>query len=323
MKTPPKVSIIIPCREIDAYTKQCMRECLKLDYDNFDIILLPDSGSNDRFPKTKIMPTGPVLPSIKRNAAAKKTSADVLAFIDSDAYPEKSWLRNALEVMEKRGAEVTGGPNLLPPDDGMLQKASDDVLSSRIAAGHFAARYSMTSYREVNELPSCNLLVKRKLFNRIGGFDASLLTAEDAKLCFEARKLGKKIVYDPGVIVYHHRRPLFRPHLQQIWVYGRDKAHIVKSFFSKDKIFYFLPSIFVLALVSGFMLSFNPWLQIPLIRNLYTGAVLLYVVVVAAASLLKSPKRFWLVFPGIILTHISYGVGFLCGLIARNKGSKK
>ena len=31
-----KVSIIIPCREIDELTEKCIHECLKLDYDNFE-----------------------------------------------------------------------------------------------------------------------------------------------------------------------------------------------------------------------------------------------------------------------------------------------
>ena len=322
-KRQPAVSIIIPCKEIDAYTRQCVLECLKLDYDNFDMILLPDSASDDKFPRTRIVKTGPVKPAVKRNTGAKKTSAEVLAFIDADAYPRKDWLKNALDVMGKTGAEVVGGPNIVPPDDGMMQQASDDILSSRVTAGQFAARYSMKSRREVGELPSVNLLIKRQLFNKIGGFDASLLTAEDAKLCFEARKLGKKVIYDPGVLVYHHRRSLFGPHLRQMWVYGRDKAKLVKKFFSGDKLFYFLPSLFVLALAFGFLVSFNPWIDFQLFRSLYVGAMALYVLIVAAASLVKGLKRSWLIFPGIILTHIAYGLGFLYGLFAKNHVSKK
>jgi cellulose synthase/poly-beta-1,6-N-acetylglucosamine synthase-like glycosyltransferase len=38
----PMVSIIIPCKEIDNYTKECVNYCKKLDYENYDIIVLPD-----------------------------------------------------------------------------------------------------------------------------------------------------------------------------------------------------------------------------------------------------------------------------------------
>ena len=62
----PKVSIIIPCKDIDAQTSECIDTCRNLDYDNFEIIVLPDD---------------------KRNIGAKNSTGEYLAFIDSDAYP--------------------------------------------------------------------------------------------------------------------------------------------------------------------------------------------------------------------------------------------
>ena len=38
----PFISVIIPCRRIDKYVKECLNHCLKLDYQNFEIILLPN-----------------------------------------------------------------------------------------------------------------------------------------------------------------------------------------------------------------------------------------------------------------------------------------
>jgi cellulose synthase/poly-beta-1,6-N-acetylglucosamine synthase-like glycosyltransferase len=41
----PMISIIIPCRKIDNYTRECIEYCKKLDYDNYEIIVLPDNLS--------------------------------------------------------------------------------------------------------------------------------------------------------------------------------------------------------------------------------------------------------------------------------------
>lgn len=307
----PRVSVIIPCKDVNDYVRQCIEHCLKLDYRNFDIMLLPDSGTMEKFPKTKVFPTGPVKPSLKRNIAVKKTRAEVCAFIDSDAYPDKKWLKNAAGRL-KGNVGIIGGPNIIPTDDNVWQRAGDDVLSSYIGAGSFALRYRPGSSRLVKELPSCNLLVRRSVFMKIGGFDTSLLTAEDAKFCFQVRGMGKEVLYSPDVVVYHHRRALFRPHLKQMWVYGRDKAGLLKGFFSRDKMLYFLPSAFVLFLILGFIASLGPW---PPVGAVYVALVVLYLVVVAAASIARSARRAVLIFPGIILTHVFYGLGFLYGLL--------
>jgi cellulose synthase/poly-beta-1,6-N-acetylglucosamine synthase-like glycosyltransferase len=323
MKRNPRVSVIVPCKEIDDYTVQCINECNKLDYDNFEIILLPDRSTEKRFKNTRIIPTGPVKPSRKRNMAASQTKADILAFIDSDAYPETGWIKSALPFLEKGGMGLVGGPNLLPPDDGLAKKASDDILTSRIGAGSFAIRYRVGKEKFVGELPSCNMLVNKSLFDSVGGFDESLLTGEDAKFCFQITGAKKKILYSPKVRVYHHRRPLFRPHLKQVWRYGRDKARLMGDFLSKDRLLYFTPSLFVIFLVGGLVLATLEFPLSGLIRTTYIGLIFVYLAIVAFASLISSPSRFVLIFPGMILTHMAYGTGFLYGLFLRRRVSAK
>lgn len=317
----PKISIIIPFKEMNDYVEECIKRCLELDYNNFEILLLPDSPMEHEFPKTRAITTGPVKPSLKRNIGISESEGEVCAFIDSDAYPTKDWLKNSLKYLEDETVGIVGGPNLVPEEDSVWQKASDDVLSSGIGAGIFALRYILRKGQPVKELPSCNLIAKKALLNKVGGFDTSLLTAEDAKVCFQVRQLGKKVIYSPDVIVYHHRRALFRPHLKQIWIYGRDKAYVLThGFFSLDKMYYFLPSLFVLFLIFGFLISFNPWITIPYIKIVYLALIFIYIFIVAVTSLAKSLKRSILIFPGIMLTHVFYGIGFLYGLTLWKRG---
>jgi cellulose synthase/poly-beta-1,6-N-acetylglucosamine synthase-like glycosyltransferase len=98
-KNNPKVSIIIPLKEINQNLKECIDSCLKLDYPNFEIIILPDKNSEDfktSSEKIRVIETGNITPPKKRDFALSKTDADILAFIDDDAYPVKDWLNNAL-----------------------------------------------------------------------------------------------------------------------------------------------------------------------------------------------------------------------------------
>jgi glycosyltransferase involved in cell wall biosynthesis len=315
----PKVSIIIPFRKEDGYLRHCISMIRKQDFRNYEIILLPDSGYDTKEKRTKVVPTGPVKPARKRNMAASVAKGDVLAFIDADAYPKKNWLSSALKCMEEKDVGIVGGPNVSPPDDSMMQKAGDDVLTSFVASGGFSMRYSVRRGQDVEELPSCNMLVRKDTFEKAGGFDESILTGEDAKLCFRVRSLGKRVVYCPDVIVFHHRRPLFIPHARQIWNYGRDKATVLKTDRPGGSTIYFAPSVFVLLAAAGFVLSFNPFLDLQLVRTLYFFTIFLYLGVVCVSSVTRSPRRFFLVIPGTVLTHFSYGAGFIYGVLRHHR----
>ncbi len=311
---PPKVSIIIPFVGLDKHVEECIKGCLGMDFKDFEMLLLPDHPISGKFEKSRAFHTGHVKPSVKRNLGISKSRGKYVAFIDSDAYPRKDWLTNALKHL-KGDVGAVGGPNMLPPDAGTMEKAGDDVLSSPVGAGSFSSRYREGKTKAVGELPACNLLVRKDLMEKIGKFDTSLLTAEDSKVCFQIRQEGKKILYARDVVVYHHRRKLFLPHLRQMWRYGRDKAVLIKKgFLSSAKPIYFAPSMLVLFLLLGFITSVWPW-EVTGLKWIYAYLSALYLLAALVASVAASPRRFLLVFPGMVLTHITYGISFLYGLL--------
>ena len=99
MSSKPLVSIIIPCKDVDNYTKESIAFCKRLDYPNFEIILLPDYTA-EAIDGIKVIATGSVSPGVKRNIGVKSSSGEFCAFIDNDAYPRSDWLTNALKHFE-------------------------------------------------------------------------------------------------------------------------------------------------------------------------------------------------------------------------------
>ena len=91
-----KVSIIIPIKEVNNYVEEAIPYLLDLDYKDYEIIILPDKESDKKFEKTRIITTGEIGPSEKRDIGAKKAKGELLAFIDDDAYPKKDWLKNVV-----------------------------------------------------------------------------------------------------------------------------------------------------------------------------------------------------------------------------------
>jgi cellulose synthase/poly-beta-1,6-N-acetylglucosamine synthase-like glycosyltransferase len=315
-------SIIIPTRQIDSNVIACLEGLKKIKYENKEVILLPDkeeSAKGDWPFDLKIIATGQILPSEKRNLGVKEAKGDIMAFLDADACPFEDWIEKSIEYLHMERVGALGGPNLTHPDDTVMQKASGDIIRNPIAWGHCAIRNRVVERfgmgLPVKELPSCNLFVKKEVIEKIGGFDTSLLTGEDAKLCFQIRGLGKKVVYAPDIKVYHHRRKLFIPHLEQTFIYGRDKMIVMKSHFSMDKLSYFVPLLFVLFVFFGALSA----VLFEKTRVLYFSAMFWYFMVIFIGSVFQSYKRCLLVFPGIFLTHLAYGVGSISGLIRREQ----
>ena len=92
------VNIIIPAIKLDDELLKCLREINKIKYSNFFVTIVLDYEIKNKLPKLKYkinkMIVGKVNMSKKRNLAAKKFKSKFIAFIDSDAYPNKNWLKN-------------------------------------------------------------------------------------------------------------------------------------------------------------------------------------------------------------------------------------
>lgn len=312
----PKVSIIIPCREINSHARENIEHCLALDYPDFEVIVLPDSEVNIGFPAVKIAPTGPIGPSEKRDLAATDANGEILAFIDDDAYPATWWLKEAVKHLMNDKVAAVGGPAITPPSDSLLQRASGLVYSSFLGGGSLRFRYIPQRQREVDDYPSCNFIIRKSVFQELGGFSTSFWPGEDTKLCLEiSDKLHKKIIYAPEVLIYHHRRRLFIPHLRQIWNYAVHRGYFAKKFPQTSlRASYFLPSLFCLGLVFGTVASvFNP-----VVKMVFLSLLGLYLLLTLISSFqAKDLGTIPLVFLGIISTHLTYGTGFIKGLLTR------
>ena len=92
------------------------------------------------------------------------------------------------------------------------------------------------------------LFVRKSVLDSIGGYRTDFWPGEDTLLCKDIVDNWKRIVYDPWVVVYHHRRPLFLPHLRQLGRYAFHRGYFCKRFPSNSlKLSYFVPSAFTVS----------------------------------------------------------------------------
>lgn len=311
-----KVSIIIPVREINDYIREAIPHHLQLDYADYEILIFPDDASSESFPKTRIIPSGKVGPAEKRDLALKYAEGEILAFIDDDAYPRQDWLKNAVVHFEDPSVGAVGGPAVTAENDGVLRQASGKVYESFLCSGGYTYRYIPGKLMDVEDLPSVNLIVRKDIFEQIGGYDSNFYPGEDTKLCLDILKTAqKRIIYDPQVLVYHHRRKLFRQHLKQSNNYALHRGYFAKVLpDTSRKLVYFIPSLFTLGLFAGPFLA----CLFPPLWYVYFAVLILYLILLIISTVHFKDIRVWvLAIAGVFLTHVGYGIGFIRGLLSK------
>lgn len=305
----PIFSIIIPVRTETDYLKETLRYLSKQSFKLFEILVITD----------KISKTSN--PAQKRNFGARIAKGKYLAFLDDDSYPKNDWLKNALVQLESDSKIVAVcGPCLTPKNDNIFQQASGLVWSSFLGSGGAGSyRNNIFKKRFVDDFPSVNLIIKKDDFNKIGGFNTHHWPGEDTILCMDlVYKLGKKILYHPSIIVFHHRREVVFKHLKQITRYALHRGNFARIYPKTSlKIGYFLPSLFLIYLfllpVLFFVFKFY-LIAIPFL--IYELALLLTFII-----FLFKKNKFYISFLATItipLTHIYYGFLFLIGFLKPN-----
>jgi len=311
-----RVSIIIPVKAWNNNLDECLRNCEKLDYPDFEVILLPDHPTKVPYKSVKVIPTGEIGPSEKRDIGIKQSTGEIIAFLDDDAYPVRSWLTSAVKHFDNPEIGGVGGPAATPSNDNIWQQASGAVFESYLASAHYVYRYLPRKMRDEDDYPTVNFIVPKDVIDKIGGFDNIYWPGEDTVLCLKiTHELKKRIIYDPSVFVYHHRRELFRGHLKQVGNYALHRGFFVKKFPETSlRPGYFVPSAFVLWLIAGGILSiFFKWFA-----WLYAGVNGVYVTALLIEGIKKKNIKLGaLTIAGIFVTHLLYGVNFIRGLAAK------
>lgn len=317
-----KFSIIIPVRTINDYIRENVKYLKKLNYKNFEVLIVTDSPEEYPFEdvRFRLLSSGPVGPGEKRNLGAAHASGEILAFLDDDACPHCDWLTHASELLADDAIYALGAPAVTFADAPLLEKLSGRIYESYLTGGNTTYRYLPKPRREVTDYPTVNLFVRREAFERVGGFPTDFWPGEDTKLCLDLVKTFKRpFLYDPAPIVYHHRRNVFLKHLKQVSRYGQHRGQFARIFPETSRLpFYFVPSLFVLGLFLGPLIS----LAIPLLWNFYFAIIvvyfaLLFIESVRVALAERSPLAFFYMHVGIFLTHLVYGLNFIWGYIKK------
>ena len=212
----PTVSIIIPVYNQFEYTYNCL-ESIRKNTENvsYEILIANDCSTDATVDMEKVISGVRVITTEKNerflrncNNAAKYAKGEYIFFLNNDTQVQKGWLESLVSMMEKDSSIGMSGSKLVYAD-GRLQEAGGIVWKDA-SAWNYGNRgdadgpeYSYV--KEVDYISGAAILIRKKLWEEIGGFDERFAPAyyEDTDLAFEVRKHGYKVVYNPASVVIH------------------------------------------------------------------------------------------------------------------------
>ena len=211
------VSIVIPVFNKAELTSQCLVALAAVTHGVEYEVVVVDNASSDETPELLAQLGGDV--QIIRNAenlgfatacnqGARAARGRYLVFLNNDTIPLEGWLEAMVAEVEAHPDVAVVGSKLLY-QDGTIQHAG--VVFSRwvFSPYHLYRQWpadvpAVNRRRELQCVTGACMLVRREVFERVGGFDEGYRNGfEDVDLCLKIGEQAWKIVYQPKSVLYH------------------------------------------------------------------------------------------------------------------------
>jgi GT2 family glycosyltransferase len=212
----PRVSIVVPAHNNWRYTHLCLRAVLEHTVGHDYEVILADDGSTDETLTASSLLVNVAVERLDTRAGfvgncnngARRGRGHYLLFLNNDTIAQPGWLDALVDTADADTDVGIVGPKLIY-ENGRLQDAGGIVLADGTTRNYGRNGYpsapEFNRVRDVDYVSGCCLLVRRDLWNRVGGFDERYAPAyyEDVDLAFAARREGFRVVYQPHAVVVH------------------------------------------------------------------------------------------------------------------------
>lgn len=316
-------TIIIPFKEFNKYIEKSIKALNSLNYKDFEVFFLPDTSfdlaSYEVNFEYKIIETGNIPPSQKRNKGIKLSNKDFICFIDDDAYPNSDWLNISNEYINKHNLKAICGPAVTPEDEKIFSKMLSTVFESKFTNGAYFRYIKKNKIFISDDWPSVNLIVSRDELNKTELFP-DCWPGEDTLLCHSLKINGVNIYHIPELVVYHYRRSNLKKHTQQIYNYGFHRGNFFIHYPENSRnIEYLYPLILTsIFLTYLFSIKYN-LLYLSIITFLPLIAYFFLITLSVIDNYKQNKIKLLNIFSYFItpITHFCYSIGFFFGMFSK------
>lgn len=212
----PVVSIVIPVYGKIDYTYHCLRSLwLHRSHYSFEVIVVDDCSPDNTLEVLETIKGVRVVRNETNsgfirscNMGASVAKGAYVHFLNNDTQVTAGWLDELVRTFDEFPGTGLAGSKLVYPN-GTLQEAGGIVWRDG-SAWNFGRNQDpllpIYSYaREVDYCSGASIMMPKKLFDELGGFDEHYHPAycEDVDIALKARNLGYRVIYQPLSIVVH------------------------------------------------------------------------------------------------------------------------
>ena len=316
----PRVSVVMPCYNEAKFIKASIDSLVDGYFlKNCELIVVDGMSSDGTLEEVQSLPKQElqlrILKNKKRvqayglNMGISEAMGEIIARVDVHCIYPPGYIKNCVGLLETTGASNVGG-SMLPKGTSVVQKAIALAMQHPVGVGN--AKFHLGNFNGYVDTVYLGTFWK-KLFDKIGLYDVNAHPNEDAELNLRILKVKEKIYLDSSIKVIYFPRESLKKLAVQYFKYGKGRCYTTLKHRKMTSFRQIAPVILTIGIFISIMVSF--WQPIFLFFPVSNFFILL---VTALLSRHKQAAPIKLrILTGLVffIMHISWGIGFLSGLI--------
>lgn len=332
----PGISYVMPVLNEFGYVENAIRTVLGQDYPGDKELVIALGPSNDgttelvaklaagdRRIHTVENPDADI--PVGLNLAIRASTNPIVVRVDAHSELEPGYTKAAVATLQRTGAANVGGV-MLARGKNSFQSAVARAYNSPFGLG--GARYHGGAKEGPAESAYLGVF-RRDALEKAGLFDETIRRGEDWELNLRIRWAGNTVWFDPALKVTYWPRENWPKLARQFFATGVWRAELVRRYGGRNPWRFFAPPLLVLSVVASIVIGA---LQVTgvlhgrlgLVASAVYLAPIVYLLLVIWIALIQDDVKPWrdrwlflIVLPTM---HLSWGTGFIVGLVRGARG---
>ncbi len=197
--TRPLVSVIVIGRNEGPRLTECLRSTRSMAFpqDRLEIVYVDSHSSDDSVARARaydvqilMLSPGPPTAARARNEGSRVALGDFLFFLDGDTLVDPDFLTHAVAYLDAQAdtAVYCGNRREVNPQQSVYTRVFD---------------LDWLSHPGESEFCGGDAVMRRSVFDQVGGFCDEVICSEDAELCTRIRRAGYKIWHADEPMTQH------------------------------------------------------------------------------------------------------------------------
>ena len=220
MSFPPRVYVIVLNWNTWEVTCDCLRSLAKVDYQNFQTVIVDNGSSNDS--ADQLATRFPDVPLIRNRTNrgyaggnnvgiryALQHNADYVLLLNNDTEVSPSFLQEMVRIASADPAIGLVNPKIFyfDPADRIWYAGGTFSLWRGVANHIGLGRHDNPRYNQAQDCTfgtGCALMASAEMIRKVGDLDENFfLVCEDTDWSIGALRAGFRVVYAPSAVIWH------------------------------------------------------------------------------------------------------------------------